>query len=340
MLWQRGRAQEAVRWPHPTCMDSTIRPSNDDAQLSTNSANTSGMDGRAPEDEGKANAMLHILTKQHMNMRNDQTQTHITQPSLPLPHPPLTQHPCYTGVKQQRTFVSFFFQKKKNPVLTRRFFCSFSFIYLHWVWPLRLEGTRRGPGFPEGLLLSLPLFSCKNCQSLTSAAGLLIGSAATRRSLIGHRAQCAIRASLLPSLLHTGNAAMQRRLPVPGCCQWTELPLGSPLSDQTSAASAAFCWMCELKRSALNTHQIPSLPKALGAARRPFCTNTLSLSLSRSLFPCAQTEHIRAHARTHTRTHSRRRIDCRRSHMLLLVGFFFLDVVGVQQRPRHTKQRQ
>lgn len=167
-----------------------------------------------------------------------------------------------------------------------------------------MRGRDGVPGFPEGLLLSLTLFSCKNRQSLTSAAGLPIGSPTTRRSVIGHWARCARLASLLPSLLHTGNAAMQR-----DDCLFLAVAAGEPsplcslLSDQTSAASASFCGVCEARRFALNTHHIPSLPKAVGTARRPFCTNPLiSLPLFAhclSLFSLVRRKII--NMRTHTR---------------------------------------
>lgn len=85
----------ALRLPsHTTCMD--MLQQSDLAIMMLSSVRTQHTQVvRAPEEEGKAYATLHILTKQHMNMRNDQTQTHRAQPhckllNLPSPSTPTT----------------------------------------------------------------------------------------------------------------------------------------------------------------------------------------------------------------------------------------------------------
>lgn len=83
------------------------------------------------------------------------------------------------------------------------------FLYLSYFSMIDVVGGMRkiGADFPEGLLLSLLLPQC-DCQSLTSAVGLPIGLSATRRCLIGCRAQCGTQAlfSLLSSNTQCCNA--------------------------------------------------------------------------------------------------------------------------------------
>lgn len=246
-------------------------------------------------------------------MRNDQTQTHITQPhckalNLPPPSTPTTDTTSMLHRSKTTAYLCLFFSKKRKILSSHADSSAHSLSSICnecGRWGLR--GRDGGPGFPEGLLLSLPLFSCKNCQSLTSAVGLLIGSAATRRSLIGHRAQCAIRASLLPSLLHTGNAAMQRRLPVPGCCcQWAEPPLARRSRTRRPLPPLPFVG-CASWGAVHSTHiGFPPSPRLWALHSVHFAQTRSSRSLSPSLslslsFPlCAEKAHTRARAHTHT----------------------------------------
>lgn len=76
-------------------------------------------DGQAPEDEGKANAMLHILVKQHMNMMNDKTHTHITQPhgkalKLSPPSTPTTDTTSMLHQSKTTAYLCLFFSKKEK----------------------------------------------------------------------------------------------------------------------------------------------------------------------------------------------------------------------------------
>lgn len=209
-----------------------------------------------------------------------------------------------------------------------------------------MRGRDGGPGFPKGLFLSLPLFSCKNCQSLTSAAGLLIGSAATRRSLIGHWAQCASRASLLPSLLHTGgNAAMQR-----DDCLFLAVAAGEPspllltaLGPDVRCCCRRLLW--DVQAEALCTqHTSDSLPPqgsgccTASILHKPahLALSLCRLSLSLSLFSLVRRQSINMRAHTY----GNRQIYCRRSHMLLPLCVCVFLMPMVCRRGHNTQNKE
>lgn len=155
------------------------------------------------------------------------------------------------------------------------------------------DGSRfpRRPSLPAALSCKLSIFNL--------SCGLPIGSSATRRSLIGRSARCAIRASLLPALLSTRSAAMQRGLLL--TVAGNQAP-HSPFKTRRLPALLPFVRHASWSAPCSTVTRSDSLPPC--ALSQSVCTasilHKLSVSLPLSVSPSLSFSSRTAHTHTHT----------------------------------------